>query len=213
MKLQTVGEGQLPDRAARLHQVGRRRDRASGRRSARSSTTSARTADVVVIGGGALGAATAFHLRRLGVDDVVLLERDALASGSTSKSAGGIRAQFADELNIRIALRSLRRVRGARRRDLVPAARLPVPARPTRTTSARFREALAAAAVARRAVARADAGGGARDRAAARSRRPARARRTARATATRRRRRSCSTTRGVGRRRRAGLRGDRHRGA
>jgi sarcosine oxidase subunit beta len=62
----------------------------------------------VVIGGGALGAATAYHLRRLGVKDVVLLERDALASGSTSKAAGGIRAQFADELNIRIALRSLR---------------------------------------------------------------------------------------------------------
>jgi sarcosine oxidase subunit beta len=60
-----------------------------------------------VVGGGALGAATAFHLRRLGVDDVVLVERDLLASGSTSKSAGGIRAQFADELNIRIALRSL----------------------------------------------------------------------------------------------------------
>jgi len=60
-----------------------------------------------VIGGGALGAPAAFHLRRLGVDDVVLLERDVLASGSTSKSAGGIRAQFADELNIRIALRSL----------------------------------------------------------------------------------------------------------
>jgi sarcosine oxidase subunit beta len=61
----------------------------------------------VVIGGGALGAAAAFHLRRLGVDEVVLLERDALASGSTSKAAGGIRTQFADELNIRIALRSL----------------------------------------------------------------------------------------------------------
>jgi len=61
-----------------------------------------------VIGGGALGAATVYHLHRLGVHDVVLLERDALASGSTSKSAGGIRAQFADELNIRIALRSLR---------------------------------------------------------------------------------------------------------
>jgi sarcosine oxidase subunit beta len=64
-------------------------------------------ADVVVIGGGALGAAAAFHLKKLGVDDIVLLERDALASGSTSKSAGGIRTQFADELNIRIALRSL----------------------------------------------------------------------------------------------------------
>jgi len=60
-----------------------------------------------VIGGGALGAATAYHLGRLGVRDVVLLERDVLASGSTSKSAGGIRTQFADELNIRIALRSL----------------------------------------------------------------------------------------------------------
>ncbi len=61
----------------------------------------------MVIGGGALGAATAYHLRQLGVRDVVLLERDALASGSTSKAAGGIRTQFADELNIRIALRSL----------------------------------------------------------------------------------------------------------
>jgi sarcosine oxidase subunit beta len=65
------------------------------------------TAEVVIVGGGAIGAATAFHLARLGVTDVVLLERDSLASGSTSKSAGGIRAQFADELNVRIALRSL----------------------------------------------------------------------------------------------------------
>jgi sarcosine oxidase subunit beta len=59
------------------------------------------------VGGGAIGAGTAWHLARLGLDDVVLLERDALASGSTSKAAGGIRTQFADELNIRIGLRSL----------------------------------------------------------------------------------------------------------
>jgi sarcosine oxidase subunit beta len=64
------------------------------------------SAEVVVIGGGAIGAATAFHLRELGVD-VVLVERETLASGSTSKAAGGIRAQFADELNVRIALRSM----------------------------------------------------------------------------------------------------------
>jgi len=64
-------------------------------------------ADVVVVGGGAMGASIAWHLRRLGVEDVVLLERDTLASGSTRASAGGIRTQFADELNIRIALRSL----------------------------------------------------------------------------------------------------------
>jgi sarcosine oxidase subunit beta len=70
--------------------------------------SASQSADVVVIGGGALGAATAHHLRRLGVADVVLLERDVLASGSTGKAAGGIRTQFADELNIRIALRSLR---------------------------------------------------------------------------------------------------------
>ena len=54
-----------------------------------------------------MGASVAWHLRQLGIEDVVLLERDVLASGSTSKSAGGFRAQFADELNIRIALRSL----------------------------------------------------------------------------------------------------------
>lgn len=54
-----------------------------------------------------MGASTAWHLREFGVRDVVLLERETLASGSTSKSAGGIRTQFADELNVRIALRSL----------------------------------------------------------------------------------------------------------
>ncbi len=65
------------------------------------------SAEVVIAGGGALGASVAWHLAELGVTDVVLLERDTLASGSTAKSAGGIRTQFADELNIRIALRSL----------------------------------------------------------------------------------------------------------
>jgi sarcosine oxidase subunit beta len=65
------------------------------------------TAEVVVIGGGAMGASIAWHLRELGAEGVVLLERDSLASGSTSKSAGGFRTQFADELNVRIALRSL----------------------------------------------------------------------------------------------------------
>jgi sarcosine oxidase subunit beta len=60
-----------------------------------------------VVGGGAMGASVAWHLRELGVEGVLLLERDSLASGSTSRSAGGIRAQFSDELNVRIALRSL----------------------------------------------------------------------------------------------------------
>jgi glycine/D-amino acid oxidase-like deaminating enzyme len=65
------------------------------------------THEVVVVGGGAMGASVAWHLREIGVDNVVLLERESLAAGSTSRSAGGIRAQFSDELNVRIALRSL----------------------------------------------------------------------------------------------------------
>jgi len=63
-------------------------------------------ADVVIVGGGAVGASAAFHLAEAGAE-VVLLERDQLASGSTSKAAGGLRAQFSDALNIEIAKRSL----------------------------------------------------------------------------------------------------------
>jgi sarcosine oxidase subunit beta len=65
------------------------------------------TAAVVVIGAGAVGASTAFHLARRGVTDVVLLERDTIGSGSTSKAVGGIRCQFGDETNIRVCQRSL----------------------------------------------------------------------------------------------------------
>src|SRR4051812_12741920 len=63
-------------------------------------------ADVVIVGGGVIGASAAFHLAEAGAQ-VVLLERDQLASGSTSKAAGGLRAQFSDALNIEIAKRSL----------------------------------------------------------------------------------------------------------
>ena len=62
--------------------------------------------DVVIVGGGVMGASTAFHLAEAGVN-ILLLERDSLASGSTSKAAGGVRANFSDELNIAMGLRSL----------------------------------------------------------------------------------------------------------
>lgn len=64
-------------------------------------------AGVVVIGGGVMGTSIAYHLARAGVADVVLVERDELASGSTSRAAGGVRAQFSDELNIQLGARSL----------------------------------------------------------------------------------------------------------
>lgn len=63
-------------------------------------------ADVVVIGGGVMGTSVAFHLAEAGAD-VCLLERGELAGGSTSRAAGGIRAQFSDPLNIAIGLRSI----------------------------------------------------------------------------------------------------------
>ena len=63
-------------------------------------------ADVVVVGGGVIGTSSAFHLAEAGVD-TCLVERDQLASGSTSRAAGGIRAQFSDPLNIAIGSRSI----------------------------------------------------------------------------------------------------------
>jgi sarcosine oxidase subunit beta len=71
--------------------------------------TPPRTAEVVVIGGGVMGASALYHLARAGCTDAVLLERETLGAGSTSKAAGGIRAQFSDELNITIGLECIRR--------------------------------------------------------------------------------------------------------
>jgi sarcosine oxidase, subunit beta len=65
------------------------------------------TATVVIIGGGVIGVSIAFHLAEAGLSDVVLLERAELGSGSTCKAAGGVRAQFSDELNIQLGARSL----------------------------------------------------------------------------------------------------------
>ncbi len=65
-------------------------------------------ASVVVVGGGVIGTSVAFHLAEAGVADVVLIERDELGAGSTSKAAGGVRAQFSDALNIQLGAHSLR---------------------------------------------------------------------------------------------------------
>jgi sarcosine oxidase, subunit beta len=63
-------------------------------------------ADVVVVGGGAIGTSIAFHLAEAG-RSVCLLERDALSSGSTSRAAGGVRTQFSDPLNVAMGLRGV----------------------------------------------------------------------------------------------------------
>jgi sarcosine oxidase, subunit beta len=68
----------------------------------------AETAEVVIVGGGAVGASLAYHLAERGAGKgVVLLERQTLGSGSTGRSAGGIRSQFSTEVNIRFSLESV----------------------------------------------------------------------------------------------------------
>lgn len=67
-----------------------------------------KTADVVVIGGGANGASTAFHLASLGVKNVTLLERRQLAAGATGKSGSLVRMHYTNEPESRLAFESLK---------------------------------------------------------------------------------------------------------
>jgi sarcosine oxidase, subunit beta len=66
------------------------------------------TADIVIIGGGVIGASTAYHLARRGAGRVVLLERNPFfGAESTAKCAGGVRYHFDTEINCRFSLLSL----------------------------------------------------------------------------------------------------------
>jgi sarcosine oxidase, subunit beta len=68
----------------------------------------AETADVVIIGGGIVGASIAYHLTEAGCRDVLVLEREAhQGKGSTGKSMGGVRAQFSTPVNILMSLYSI----------------------------------------------------------------------------------------------------------
>jgi sarcosine oxidase subunit beta len=68
----------------------------------------AKTAEIVIIGGGIIGASIAYHLALKGAKDVVLLEKGMLGEGSTAKCVGGIRTQFSTEVNIRFSLESIK---------------------------------------------------------------------------------------------------------
>lgn len=73
------------------------------------------TADVVIIGGGVIGASIAYHLTELGCRDVVILERECQQGlGSTGRATGGFRGQFSTPINIRLSLLALETFRSFR---------------------------------------------------------------------------------------------------
>ncbi|MBK9216543.1 MAG: FAD-binding oxidoreductase [Chloracidobacterium sp.] len=64
--------------------------------------------EVVIIGGGVIGASVAWHLAERCVRDIVVLDRaPSLGEGSTGKATGGVRAQFETDINIRMSLYSI----------------------------------------------------------------------------------------------------------
>jgi sarcosine oxidase subunit beta len=67
-----------------------------------------RTADIVIIGGGVMGASTAYHLAKRGVKNILLLEKEQFyGQGATGRCAGGVRYQFSTEINVRLSQLSL----------------------------------------------------------------------------------------------------------
>lgn len=66
------------------------------------------TADIVIIGGGVMGASAAYHLAKRGVKNIVLLEKEEFfGTGATGRCAGGVRYQFSTEINVRLSQESL----------------------------------------------------------------------------------------------------------
>jgi sarcosine oxidase subunit beta len=66
------------------------------------------TTDIVIVGGGVMGASTLYHLAVRGIKNVVLLERNEFfGQEATGRCAGGVRYQFATDVNIKLSMESL----------------------------------------------------------------------------------------------------------
>lgn len=66
------------------------------------------TADIVIIGGGVMGASAAYHLAKRGMKNIVLLEKEEFfGTGATGRCAGGVRYQFSTEINVKLSMESL----------------------------------------------------------------------------------------------------------
>jgi len=66
------------------------------------------SADIVIIGGGVMGASIVYHLASRGTRNLVLLEKEEFfGTGATGRCAGGVRYQFSTEINVKLSLKSL----------------------------------------------------------------------------------------------------------
>ena len=61
------------------------------------------TADIIIIGGGVMGASIAYHLAKQGNGQVMLLERQALCNGTTGHSGAIVRQHYSSDFTIRMA--------------------------------------------------------------------------------------------------------------
>ena len=67
----------------------------------------AQTADIIIVGGGVMGASIAYNLASQGARRVVLLERRTISAGTTGHSGAIIRQHYSNEVTIRMARESL----------------------------------------------------------------------------------------------------------
>jgi len=74
-------------------------------------------ADVIVIGAGIVGAACAYRLAERGLDVLVLEREHAPATGSTGRSAAGVRHQFSDAVNVQLSAASIAEYRSMPQAD------------------------------------------------------------------------------------------------
>ncbi len=61
------------------------------------------TADIIIIGGGVMGASIAYHLAKQGDGQIMLLERQALCTGTTGRSGAIVRQHYSNDFTTRMA--------------------------------------------------------------------------------------------------------------
>ncbi|HWG61424.1 MAG TPA: FAD-binding oxidoreductase [Streptosporangiaceae bacterium] len=67
---------------------------------------SAAGVDVLIVGAGVAGASVAFHLARLGAGSVLVLDRETVGSGMSSRSSALVRMHYSAEPEVQLAVRS-----------------------------------------------------------------------------------------------------------